>query len=194
MYRLTKLQFRKLHVNLEPHFRFQVIRRAKYCRTFETKLMLYITIRILAGASYLDVGWPYELAECSLYKLFDETLQPMNTVLCNLKFPSKTQECLNEAIKFQKLPKITINDLIGALDGVSIAINQAALNETPDPLQPKRLLLHFCPSSCICRLQVSFCFCETRRCYPRFHALSGYIAEHTFQIHFIPALRLCFHR
>jgi hypothetical protein len=40
----------------------------------KTTEMLAVTIRILAGASYLDVGWPYGLADATVYVIFDETL------------------------------------------------------------------------------------------------------------------------
>ena len=51
------------------------------------EIMLEITMRILAGASYLDVGWTYRQSTSSVYNIFHETLSALEKVLSKTKFP-----------------------------------------------------------------------------------------------------------
>lgn len=44
--------------------------------TETVEAMLFITLRIKAGASYLDVGWPYGVATPTVYKIFNKIWKP----------------------------------------------------------------------------------------------------------------------
>jgi hypothetical protein len=84
--------------------------------------MLAVTMRILAGASYLDVGWPYGLADATVYVIFDETLAAISQVLDNRSFPKSVEECVRAADNFQRSRQSPLYGIIAALDGISIAI------------------------------------------------------------------------
>jgi hypothetical protein len=68
----------------------------------KTTVMLAGTMRILAGASYLDVGWPYGLADATVHVIFDETLAAIGRVLDNMSFPKSMDECVRATDNFQR--------------------------------------------------------------------------------------------
>jgi hypothetical protein len=84
--------------------------------------MVAVTLRFLAGAKVLDLGWPYGLAQSTVCVVIDETLDAMNSRLDNIHFPSSVEDCEREASAFQRLRGSPIYGFIAALDGIAIAI------------------------------------------------------------------------
>lgn len=94
--------------------------------------MLAITLRILAGASYLDVGWPYGQRTSSVYNIFNQTLSALDQVLPKMKFPKTEEECSREAEKFVKLSKVPIKSVVASLDGILFETKQNSKKYTKD--------------------------------------------------------------
>jgi hypothetical protein len=86
IYRLSKVDFMKLSLLLRPHLERQQSRPRGRNPAVKTTAMLAVTMRIPAGASYLDVGWPSVLADATVYVSFDETLAVLGEVLENISF------------------------------------------------------------------------------------------------------------
>jgi hypothetical protein len=84
----------KLSLLFRPHLGRQQSRPRGCNPAVKTSVILAVTMRILAGASYLDVGWPYGLADATVYVNFDETLAALGEVLDNISFPNQRRnEC-----------------------------------------------------------------------------------------------------
>ena len=92
-----------------------------------------ITLRLLAGASYLDVGWAYEVGKTSPNAIFRGTLHALNCVLPNLTFPTSEADCAHHARLFHHTRRSPISGIIAALDGIAISIRQPKLSAAPDP-------------------------------------------------------------
>jgi hypothetical protein len=55
--------------------------------------MVAITMYFLAEDQLLDLGWPYGIADSTVYIEIDETLATMDTMLDNIKFPETEDDC-----------------------------------------------------------------------------------------------------
>ena len=69
----------------------------------------------------------------TVYTIFEETMHGLNKCLPQIIFPTTEAECGRKANHFRILRRSPINGIVAALDGISIAIQQPQLNETPDP-------------------------------------------------------------
>jgi hypothetical protein len=87
LYRMSKQSFAVLAGIADPRLRRRIF-RSGIAASVDVKIMLAVTLRLLAGASYLDVGWPYGIAESTVYRIADETLQAIDEALDNIQFPS----------------------------------------------------------------------------------------------------------
>lgn len=133
LYRVSVAQFQNLCEYVTPYLRKHVTREAGTANTASIEVHLCITLRMLAGASYLDVGWPYGIGSATVYTIFQQTLQALNSSLPKMSFPTTEEECRYCANQFRKLRKSPIDGIVAALDGIAIAIQQPRLDQTPDP-------------------------------------------------------------
>jgi hypothetical protein len=90
-------------------------------------------MRFLAGGQPLDLGWPYGIADSTVYMVIDETLASMDVMLDNIKFPQTEYDCIHEAAAFQKLRSSPFRGIIAAMDGIAVAITCPRLSCCPDP-------------------------------------------------------------
>jgi hypothetical protein len=97
----------------------------------KTAVMFAVTMRIIAGASSLDVGWPYGLADATVHVFFDETLAAHGEVLDNMFFPKSEEEGARAADKFQRSRQSPLYGIVAALDRIFIAIT--CPREAKDP-------------------------------------------------------------
>jgi hypothetical protein len=97
LYRLSKAQFLQLSDLLKPALNRAHSLPVRSNSALTTEAMLEITLRILAGACYLDVAWPYGVAEVTIYTILDETLRVIDRVLDSIHFPCSEAKCLAEA-------------------------------------------------------------------------------------------------
>lgn len=79
------------------------------------RIALLVTLRSLAGASYLDLSWPYGIFFSTVHKLFYSTLLPIDNSLDNIRFPTSEDNCRNSATKFQVMRRSAIWGIIAAL-------------------------------------------------------------------------------
>jgi hypothetical protein len=133
LYRLSKAQFLQLSDLLKPALSRAHSRPVGSNSALTTEVMLAISLRILAGACYLDVAWPYGVAEVTVYAILDETLRVIDRVLDNIHFPSSEAECLAEAKTFQAARGSPLFGIIAALDGIAISIHCPRRTECSDP-------------------------------------------------------------
>lgn len=132
MYRMNVESFMKLKIVIEPLCTRQQRVQCTHAPAVSVDVMLCVSLRLLAGASYLDVSWPYGIGVSTVYEIFEQTIDALDQSLRNIQFPTTESACTNEAQKFCDLRKTPIVGIIGALDGIAIAIQQPRLNDAPD--------------------------------------------------------------
>lgn len=86
LYRFVVLQFKQFFGLLKPNLERRHNRTGSGA-TNDVENRLLITLRMLAGASYLDVQWTYKVASSTIYKIFYEKLEYLNKVLPAIGFP-----------------------------------------------------------------------------------------------------------
>ena len=95
--------------------------------------MMCITMRMLAGASYLDLSWPYGISKSAVYDVFHEILLILDEVLPPIVFPQSPEECVREADKFCNSRNTPFYGAICALDGCAVEIREPSVTEVSDP-------------------------------------------------------------
>lgn len=97
------------------------------------KLRLLLTIRLLAGASYLDLTCVTGMSKSTVYKIIDCYLQYIDRML-HISIPFRIAEFLREAsIRFSRGEGSPLNGCFGALDGLTIKIKEPSLLGAPIP-------------------------------------------------------------
>jgi hypothetical protein len=56
-----------------------------------------VTLRYLAGGRILDLGWPNDLSDSTVYGFMDETIDAIDATLQNITFPSTADNAEREA-------------------------------------------------------------------------------------------------
>ena len=85
----------------------------------EPLIMLAITLRMLAGGSYLDIAFGYNVHTDSVYKVFHKTLKAIDNKLDNIQFPFYDEEKLRAAEQsFSKFSKGVFPGTVAAGDGI----------------------------------------------------------------------------
>jgi hypothetical protein len=87
----------------------------------------------LAGGRPLDLGWPYGIADSTVYTVIDETPASMDVALDNIKFPQSDDDCRWEATALYRLRKSPLRGIIAAMDGIAIAITWPRLSCCSEP-------------------------------------------------------------
>lgn len=133
LYRLSKKQMRLLTAIISD----DCIRSQKRLKTvmpaIGVETMLCVSMRLLAGASYLDVSWPYGISVSSVYEIFQEVLTSLDRCLKNICFPKTEAECRRESLRFISKRRSPITGIIAALDGVAVAIEKPSTRDVSDP-------------------------------------------------------------
>lgn len=133
LYRVSKTQFLKLSYMIRPLCERKQKRLNGTKHSIEVSVMLACTLRILAGANYLDISWPYGLSISSVYSCFEQCSYALNRTLKILRCPKSEEECMLESLKFKSNRRSPITGIIGAIDGIAIEIEKPTLNCVPDP-------------------------------------------------------------
>lgn len=131
LYRVTKDQFDILLDLVSPELQRQKRKNSEFRRAVPPAISLFITLRLLAGASYLDVSWPYGVARSTVFTLFDQCLFALNSALGKIRFPVSEEECHIAARRFKMERKSPFYGVISALDGLAVKIVQP--KNVPDP-------------------------------------------------------------
>ena len=89
MCRMSKGSFRNLAMIVKP----QLARKGRLGGpSVDHRIMLGITIRYLAGTSYLDIGWPYGVSDPFVYEAIKKVLAALSKSLENIRFPTSEGE------------------------------------------------------------------------------------------------------
>jgi hypothetical protein len=132
LYRIDKSDFHRLVALLSTDLARTRQRRDNIASAIDPKVMVSVTLRFLAGAKVLPLGWPYGLAQSTVYAVIDETLASLDSRLDNIRFPTTEEECQREAACFQRLRGSPMYGFIAALDGIEVAIRCPHSGETAD--------------------------------------------------------------
>lgn len=88
-------------------------------------------MHILAGANYLDAGWPYSVNISFTHAFFHETLDALNKFLRRINFAMTKTKCRNVAQKFTELRQSLLEEeSIAALDVIALKILQRTSDDT----------------------------------------------------------------
>ena len=55
-------------------------------------VQLAVCLRMLAGGSYLDISFGYDVGHSSVYTIFKKVLEAIDKRVDNIKFPYKSEE------------------------------------------------------------------------------------------------------
>jgi hypothetical protein len=121
-YRLTKTEFDDLAKRLVPYL------KGKTKRALSVELQLSITLRLLAGGSYLDVADLHGVALCTANKAYNSVLDAIDA---EVQLPLSTEEDLQDPVLLEELAAGfarhtdgVVYGAIGALDGVHVKIER----------------------------------------------------------------------
>lgn len=133
MYRMNYNTFSNLKTLIAPACHRGERHNSQTAPAVSVDVMLCVTLRVLAGASYLDVSWPYGIAISTVYLVFNDTIAAIDHALGNIRFPKTEEDCRIQSDKFRELRSSPIAGVIGALDGIAVEIRQPQVCDVPDP-------------------------------------------------------------
>ena len=94
LYRVSKKCFLTLSRLVKPLLYRPRSRTFAGLPVADHRVMLAITLRFLAGASYLDLGWPYGISDATVYKFVGDVLEALDSCLDTIKFPQSESKFL----------------------------------------------------------------------------------------------------
>jgi len=126
LYRMPKDVFLSLAENL---LLCQSNRQLRSCGL----MRLSITLRWLAGGSYLDIALIHQQSTSSVYHHIESTLAALDESL-TLKFPYNDAAWLSESSHgFSRGGRSPIEGCVAAMDGIAIKIAEPCVNDVPNP-------------------------------------------------------------
>lgn len=96
------------------------------------RLDVFMTLRYLAGASYLDIAAVTRVPISSIYKRIDETLASIDRCL-SISFPSDDEDQLKSISQGFSRGRSPLKGCVGAMDGLAIKIQEPSLLDVPNP-------------------------------------------------------------
>jgi DDE superfamily endonuclease len=132
LYRLSKETFLELVTLIDPRLVRKKSLGPGKAGSMDPRVMLAITLRFLAGATCLDLAWPYCIALPTVYSVIVETLEVLDDSLENIKFPYTEDECRAASEGFLRLRNSPFYGVIGAIDGIAVAIRAPSPSECPN--------------------------------------------------------------
>ena len=127
-YRMSKESFSDLLALIRPELKRNVAQgaRSTFDGVVSPELRLSMTLRWLAGGSYIDIAIIHGVAVSTFYDVVKDTLQKLDACeALNLHFPLKNEDELwSNAKGFQdKAQHVVFTSAVGALDGILIECN-----------------------------------------------------------------------
>ena len=99
-YRLDRKTFFHLlsliRLDIEPSVISAIRAEASSGDSIDPVIQLAITLRILAGGSYLDIAFGYNVGNSTVYPIFWKVMEAINKRLSNIDFPWENEELLRE--------------------------------------------------------------------------------------------------
>lgn len=129
---MSSAQFIAIFTKLEPccvqtHRKDNIL-----CRSVPVQVILFVTLRILAGVT-LDVSCPCYIDTSTVYAILDETLQLLDEVISKIRFLITQFDCDASSQLFQRLRRSPMKGIISALDFLSVQIENQRTDYIPDP-------------------------------------------------------------
>ena len=94
---------------------------------------LAITLRMLAGASYLDCALSFSVEESTVTRVFYQTVRALNKVLKIRCKYDDIRELQKLSFDFSASRRCPLHGCVGAIDGIVIAIRRPRLDECNNP-------------------------------------------------------------
>jgi len=96
-------------------------------------MRLGITLRLLAGASYLDLQTSYRVGASTVYKVFHSTCHVLVKALVLPGLPSTVENLRKSSLDFKlsRRPPSPLTGCVGALDGIAVKIKMPKKEEQP---------------------------------------------------------------
>jgi hypothetical protein len=99
----------------------------------EASTRLSLTLRWLAGGSYLDISLSHYVSISSFYYILDRTIIELNAIL-NVEFKFNNAAYLDEAsMAFSRNGQSALSGCVGTLDGIAIKIQEPCRGSVADP-------------------------------------------------------------
>jgi hypothetical protein len=126
-FRMSRPAFDKLVALLHPALMPDILQSGNVCSSpILPELALAMTLRYLAGGSYLDIKEVYNVSKSSFYRSRDNVIEAI--LACNdlhFKFPQTRNEVEHQAAQFRALSSEDVmRGCVGALDGCLIPIDR----------------------------------------------------------------------
>ena len=133
-YRLDRKTFFHLlsliRLDIEPSVISAIRAEASSGDSIDPVIQLAITLRILAGGSYLDIAFGYNVGNSTVYPIFWKVMEAINKRLSNIDFPWENEELLREMEgQFNNLSKGAFPGTVLAGDGVVFRRTKPAAEE-----------------------------------------------------------------
>jgi DDE superfamily endonuclease len=169
-FRLSRICFEKL-LNLigsflEPKLSGTTIEGRKRAGSSVLRAVdkVQLSLRILAGGSYLDLARIHSISSTTLYEAFAQFFCLLSSGCIRelrIKFPASHDELKNNAEKFQALSSNTpeLYGCIGALDGISVRIIRPSIRRVPNAIT------YFCRKGFFCLNMQAVCDASLRFIY-----------------------------
>jgi len=117
-YRLDRPTFMKLLSQISDDLRLSPGQLSDKAN-IDPLIMLAATLRFLAGGSYLDIAFGYDIGHASVYDVFRKVLVAVDTNLDNIQFPYDSEEGLRYLEEtFLKISKGVFKGTVAAGDGI----------------------------------------------------------------------------
>lgn len=138
-YRMSKESFSDLLALIRPELERNVAQgaRSTFDGVVSPELRLSMTLRWLAGGSYIDIAIIHGVAVSTFYDVVKDTVQKLDACeALNLHFPLKNEDELwSNAKGFQdKAQHVVFTSAVGALDGILIECNAPNRRKCKNPV------------------------------------------------------------
>lgn len=101
MYRMSKETFTLLRSRLALRCGRSQRMHSRSQRSVPVEVIMCVTLRLLAGASYFDVSWPCSVATATVYLIFHTTICVMNGMLTDVNCTTTADECDRKSVQFR---------------------------------------------------------------------------------------------
>ena len=133
-FRVSRYAFRKLLALVRPALtKSAEMARRSSGGVIMPDVRLAVTLRMLAGGSYIDCALLFNIEDSTLCKIFHETVQSLNRELV-IQARYKDDIVLQRlAYEFAQSRNSPLHGCIGALDGIVVAIHRPHLKDCNNP-------------------------------------------------------------
>ena len=130
-YRMSKAAFHELVRLCRPYL---PVRRKARADSVTPEVALSMTLRWLAGGSYLDICDVHNVRESCFFVTKSRTLEAMKKGLkAEIRFPETEEERAKVAAGFAAYSNGALRGCLSSLDGLAVQIHEPTKKDTPNP-------------------------------------------------------------